>query len=112
MCWLAAASGLAADVEVLERIVAKVNGEIITAGELARTRRLLEAELKRRGLSGEALEREIKQRENDLLRDRIDNILLVQKAKEMDLNVESDVTKQIAEIQRRAKIADQDKFQE
>lgn len=112
VCVLAAGTALAADVEVVERIIAKVNGEIVTSSELARTRRLIEADLKRQGVSGEALERELKQRENDLLRDRIDNILLVQKAKELDLNVESDVTKQLAEIQRRAKIADQEKFQD
>jgi parvulin-like peptidyl-prolyl isomerase len=112
VCVLAAGTGRAAAVEVVERIIAKVNGEIITSSELARTRRLIEAELTRQGLSGEALERELKQRENDLLRDRIDNILLVQKAKEMDVNVESDVTKQMAEIQRRAKIGDQEKFQD
>ena len=53
---LAAGIGPAADVEVIERIVAKVNGEIITTSELAKNRRTIEAELKRQGASGDAMQ--------------------------------------------------------
>ncbi len=109
---IAAGLGLAADVEVIEQIVAKVNGEIVTTGELARIRRLVAGEFQKQGMPADQIERELAEREKDLLRDRIDNLLLVQRAKELDLNVESELTKQFAEIQRRAKIPDQDKFQE
>ncbi len=41
----------AADVKVVELIVAKVNNEIITRGEIEHSRRQLEIELKRQGLT-------------------------------------------------------------
>ena len=109
---LATGAGLAADVRVIEQIVAKVNGEIVTSSELDRYRRMVEAELQKQGVTGERLQAELKNREADILRDRIDGLLLVQKAKELDINVDGDITKRFAEIQRQTKIADQDKFQE
>ncbi len=102
----------AAEVRVLEKIVAKVNGDIITTNDLARYRKDLESELRQRGLTGEALKKELAARDGDILRDRIDNLLEVQKAKELGISVDSDVTKQLADLQRRAKIADQDQFHE
>lgn len=100
-----------ADVAVVEEIVAKVNGEIITRSELGRSRRQIEAELKQRGLKGSALEQAIKERETDILRDRIDQLLLVSRAKELSINVDSELSKYLADIQLQNKIADQDKFQ-
>jgi len=110
--FLAVCAGRAADVRIIEQIIAKVNGEIITQSEIKRYLRAAEAELRQQGLTGERLEQALKAREADILRDRIDNLLLVQRAKELDIKVDSDVTKQLADLQRRAKIADQEKFQE
>jgi len=109
---LFAGMALASDVRVMEQIAAKVNGEIVTTGELARFRKQLEGELRQQGLTGEKLQAEIALREKDVLRDRIDNLLLVQKAKELTINVDAEVTKQLASIQRENKIADQEKFQD
>ncbi|HSW49954.1 MAG TPA: peptidylprolyl isomerase [Bryobacteraceae bacterium] len=106
----AAGTALASDVKVVEQIVAKVNGEIVTATELARYRQQLAEALRQQGLTGERLEQEVKAREADVLRDKIDGLLLVQQAKQLEINVEGDVTKRLAEIQRNAKIPDQDKF--
>src|ERR1039458_2020911 len=44
------------NVKVVEEIAAKVNGDIITRGELARKRLEIEAEAKRQGLSGPRLQ--------------------------------------------------------
>jgi peptidyl-prolyl cis-trans isomerase SurA len=107
---IAVGTALASDVRIVEQIVAKVNGEIVTATELARYRRQMEEGLRQQGLTGERLESEMKTREGDVLRDRIDGLLLVQQAKQLEINVEGDVTKRLAEIQRSAKISDQDKF--
>jgi len=101
----------ATDVTVVDEIVAKVNGEIITRSELARTLKAAEAELRQRGLAGSALANALKEREADLLRDRIDQILLVGRAKDLNINVDSEVSKYLAEIQLQNKIADPDKFQ-
>ncbi len=109
---LAAGIGQAADVRVIEQIVAKVNGEIITESELERSRMLIEGELRQRGLTGRQLAEERALREKHLLRDRIDELLIVQRAKELDINVDAEVARRLGEIQRQAKIADQDKFHE
>src|SRR5262249_2098017 len=46
----------------------------------------------------------------DALRDQIDQLLLVQKGKELNINVDADVNREIARIQSQSKIADPDKF--
>jgi peptidyl-prolyl cis-trans isomerase SurA len=106
------ASLSAADIGVVEEIIAKVNGDIITRSEIERTRHQMEAELKTRGLSGPELQKALAEREKDALRERIDQLLLVQKGKEMSINVDQDVSKYIAELQLQSKIADPEKFQE
>jgi len=102
--------GLAADVRVVEEIVAKVNGDIITKGEIERSRQQIEAELKPQGLKGAQLDKAVKEREKDALRDQIDQLLLVQHGKDLNINVDGEVTKRIAAIQLDTKIADPDKF--
>lgn len=101
----------ATDVTVVDEIVAKVNGEIITRSELARTLKQAELELQQRGLRGAALEQALKERQTDVLRDRIDQILLVGRAKDLNINVDAELSKYLAEIQLQNKIADPDKFQ-
>jgi len=102
--------GLAADVRVVEEIVAKVNGDIITKGEIERSRQQIEGELKQQGLNGASLEKTVAERQKDALRDQIDQLLLVQHGKDLNINVDSEVTKRIAAIQLDSKIADPDKF--
>lgn len=109
--FLAALPLAATDVTVVDEIVAKVNGEIITRSELARTLKQAELELQQRGLRGAALEQALKERQMDVLRDRIDQILLVGRAKDLNINVDSELSKYLAEIQLQNKIADPDKFQ-
>lgn len=100
----------AADVRIVEEIVAKVNGDIITRGEIERTRHTLELEARQRGLTGQQLQDAIRNGERDALRDQIDQLLLVQKGKDLNINVDPDVTRRIAEIQVQSKIDDPDKF--
>jgi peptidyl-prolyl cis-trans isomerase SurA len=102
----------AADVAVVEEIVCKVNGDIISRTELERDRRETEAQLRQQGLSGARLQEALDNTVRNLLRERIDRLLLVQKGKELDIKVDSDVTKQIADIQRRTGISDPEKFQQ
>ncbi len=101
---------LAAEIGTVEEIVAKCNGDIITRTDLARARQQLITELREQGLAGSALEQALAEREKNLLRDKVDQLLLVQKAKDLDINVDSDVTKQLAKIQQDSGIADPDKF--
>jgi parvulin-like peptidyl-prolyl isomerase len=103
---------LAADIKVIEQIVAKVNGEIITQGDLAKARKDAEAELARQQVSPVRAKELMQKAEANFLRDKIDQLLLVQKAKELEIDVDSDVSKRLAEIQVQSKIADADKFHE
>jgi parvulin-like peptidyl-prolyl isomerase len=102
--------GWASDVRVVEEIVAKVNGDIITKGELDRGRQELEAQLRQKGLRGAELDKAVKQQAADGLRDQIDTLLLVQHGKDLNINVDPEVTKRLAQIQIESKIADPDKF--
>jgi len=110
--WVAVGAAQSPDLKLVEQIVAKVNNEIITQGEVARSRRQLEAELKRQALSGAKLEQTLKEAEKDFLRERIDQLLLVQKARDLNVNVDSEVSKYLAELQLQFKISDPDKLQE
>src|SRR5450755_2042032 len=104
--------GIAADnVKVVEEIAAKVNGDIITRGELAKKRLDIEAEAKRQGLSGARLQEAVEEFTANALRDEIDTLLLVQKGKDLNINVDADVTRRLAELQVQQKISDPDKFQ-
>jgi parvulin-like peptidyl-prolyl isomerase len=101
---------VAADVRIVEEIAAKVNGDIITRGELDSQRRDLERSLRGEGMNGQKLADALKEYSSNSLRDQIDQLLLVQKAKDLNINVDPEVTRELADIQVRAKIADPDKF--
>jgi len=96
--------------QLLEEIVAKVNGEIITRGELEQQRLTIEAELRQQGLTREALREAVNKAAADELRSRIDTLLLVQKGKELSINVDAEVNRNIAALQSENRIADPDKF--
>lgn len=97
---VASASLRAADVRIMEEIVAKVNGDIVTRTELEKSKMAMLADLKQRGAKPEQIAELMKDREKDILRDRIDNLLLVQKGKELSITVDAEVSKQVAEIQK------------
>jgi len=109
---LPAGTATANDVAVVEEIIAKVNGDIITRADLERAKQALLEDLKRRNLQGAQLEAALKEREKDLLRDRIDTLLLIQRGNQLNINVDQDVSKYFAEIMLQFKVADQDKFAE
>ena len=97
---------VSADIAVIEEIIAKVNGDIITRGEIEKSRRQFEAELRARKVPAPQLEQALKDKEKDLLKERIDALLLVQKGKELNINVDAQLSKYIADIQRSGKTAD------
>ncbi len=111
LAWFAAPVAPAADPVLVEQIVAKVNGDIITRTELDRELQQLEAGLRARGAKPEQIQKELEARQPDLLRDRIDSLLLIQRGKDLNLNVDQDVSKYLGQIQSQNKIADPDKFQ-
>jgi peptidyl-prolyl cis-trans isomerase SurA len=110
---LGAASAQTQNVRVVEEIAAKVNGDIVTRGELAEKSKEFEAIRKQQGLTGPKLAQALQEDNANSLRDEIDQLLLVQKAKEMpNLNVDAEVTRYFNDWQTQAKITDPDKFHE
>lgn len=107
-----ASACFAADVAVVDQIVAKVNGDIISQDELARLNRDLAQELKAQGATPTQAQTEYEKRQKDVLRDRIDELLLTQKGKELNINIDSEVSKYTANLQRQSAITDPDKFHE
>ncbi|MGA2145653.1 MAG: peptidylprolyl isomerase [Bryobacteraceae bacterium] len=101
----------AADIRVVEEIAAKVNGEIVTKGEIDEQRQLVETYFRQeQHLNGPALLTAVDEQTKNVLRDKIDQLLLVQKAKELEMNVDSEVTRRLAEVQVLSKISDPEKF--
>ena len=94
----------------VDEIVAKVNNQIITRGELDRQRAALEASFRERGLISQALQEAVNTSMSDELRDEIDAMLLVQKGRELGINVDADVTRWLTRIQSEQRIADPDQF--
>src|SRR5579864_1172838 len=107
-----AVSALAADIAVVEQIVCKVNGDIITDRELERDKKDAEAQFRRDGATGRALADALTSMEHDALASRIDRLLLVQKGKELDVKVDSDLARRLADLQRQSGLADPQAFQE
>ncbi len=98
----------AADVVVVEQIVAKVNGDIITNNDLMRARRQIVEEMKARKASATEVETALATAEKNILRDKIDSILLASKGKELSINVDGEISKYVAEIMVKMKVANQE----
>jgi parvulin-like peptidyl-prolyl isomerase len=98
--------------KVVEEIVAKVNGAIVTRGQLEKDAQGVDAEIQRQAAGRADLQQLISQANRDQLRNEIDQLLLVQKGKELDIKVDDDLKRDIAAMQSESKIADPDKFHE
>jgi len=87
--------------KVVEEIIARVNNEIITSSELEKARAAA-AEDAQQECSGrctpEQLQVAVEDRQKFALRDLIDQSLLAQRGKDMGINVEGDVVKQLDTI--------------
>jgi peptidyl-prolyl cis-trans isomerase SurA len=101
----------AAEIRLVEEIAAKVNGDIITRGELEQQKRDLEKSLRAEGVSGQKLTDALREYTANALRDHIDQLLLVQKGKDLNISVDAEITREMADIQVRTKISDPDQFQ-
>ena len=75
---------------VVERIIARVNSEIITQHQYERERDKLRDELSQQ-YSGAELEAKVNDESKNLLRNLVDQSLMVQKAKDEDVNIETDL---------------------
>jgi peptidyl-prolyl cis-trans isomerase SurA len=86
--------------KIVERIIARVNNEIITQRAYEQEQEKLRQQLAQE-YSGAELQAQFKEQSKNLLRDLIDQSLMVQKAKDLDINVETDVIKQLDDIRKK-----------
>src|SRR6266851_352588 len=91
---------------VVEEIVARVNNEIITREDLEKARTSLEGEARDACASctPEQIQTELAAKEKNLLRDLIDQSLLVQRAKDDGITVDADVIKRLDAIRQQYKL--------
>src|SRR3954471_14780965 len=109
---LMAASVAAPAQTVVERIVARVNDQIISQSDLKRERENLQQELKQQNQNNNNNEGDSSAKfaahEKDLLRDLIDAKLLVQKGKELGTNVDNEVVKQLDDMRKQMNLESMD----
>lgn len=98
--------------QVVDQIVARVNGDIISQDELSQFAKELSREMQAQGAPQSRIQQEVDTRQKDALRDRIDELLLIQKGKELNINVDSDLSKYMANLQRQSGMTDPEKFHE
>jgi peptidyl-prolyl cis-trans isomerase SurA len=82
--------------KVVEEIVARVNDQIITQSDYDRAAEQLDSEAKQQAIP----ERELQQKQADLLRDQIDQQLLLSKGKELGITGETELIKRLDEIRK------------
>src|SRR5256885_5457051 len=90
-----------ANAKTVEEIIARVNNEIITRSELDKARLAAEEDARQEcqaKCNPEQLRATIEERQKNTLRDLIDQSLLVQRGKDMGVNVEPEVIKRLDQI--------------
>ena len=98
---------------VLEEVVARVNNEIITTSDLQHMHDSLMDDERQScaGCTPEQMQADLDARQPDMLRDLIDQSLMVQRAKDMDINVESDIVKKLDEIRQENHLASMEELE-
>lgn len=76
---------------LIDEVIARVNSDIITLSTFRRAQTEIRQELEQAGLKGPQLEQAYQQATKDLLQQLIDNQLLVQKAGELGITVETQI---------------------
>src|SRR5215471_6012502 len=110
----AAKPAISGEGRVVEEIVARVNNEIITSSELekARTQAAEDAQQDCAGRCSQyQMQVAVEDRQKFALRDLIDQSLLAQRGKDMGINVEADVVKQLDIVRVQNKLKDLDELE-
>jgi len=84
---------------VVEEIIARVNNSIITRDDMRKAREQLLAEA-HQASDPVAAEQEAKDHEKDLLRDLIDQQLLLQKAQDLGISADADLVKKLDQLRK------------
>lgn len=92
---------LAADT-VIEEIVARINSAIITRSDLTKSRDELQQEIKQQNIPD--TDPRAKEKEKDVLRDLIDQQLLLQKGKDLGITGDTELVKSLDELRKQLKL--------
>ena len=82
--------------QVVEEIIARVNNQIITKSEFARSKDQLRDEVKQQDPNN--ADKVYTEREKDVLRDLIDQQLLLDKGKDLGISADTDLIKQLDQM--------------
>ena len=87
---------------VVEEIIARVNNEIITRSEYVRSRDQLKQEVQQQDPSN--ADRDFSEKQKDVLRDLIDQQLLLQKGKDLGITGDTELIKRLDEMRKEMKL--------
>jgi len=88
--------------QVVEEIIARVNNQIITRSEFARSKDQLRDEVKQQDPNN--ADKVYAEREKDVLRDLIDQQLLLEKGKDLGISADTDLIKQLDQMRKDMKL--------
>jgi peptidyl-prolyl cis-trans isomerase SurA len=120
MVWLAVfivlvlASGAMAQSQgketLVEEIVARVNNQIITLSDYEKAAQGLAEEVRQdcQNCTQDQVQAEMKERQKNLLRDMIDQQLLIERAKDMGIDVDTELVKRLDEVRKENNLATMD----
>jgi peptidyl-prolyl cis-trans isomerase SurA len=98
LCWLPALSSA----QVVEEIIARVNNQIITHSEYSRSKDQLKDEVKQQDAAN--ADKLYSDREKDVLRDLIDQQLLLDKGKDLGIDAATDLIKREDQMRKEMKL--------
>jgi peptidyl-prolyl cis-trans isomerase SurA len=98
---------------VIEEIVARVNNGAITLSDIQKAEQSMHEEIAHdcQGCPSEKVDEIYKEKQKDLLRDLIDQALLVERAKDMGISVETEVIKRLDEIRKQNNLGSMEEFE-
>lgn len=95
---------------LVEEIVARVNNQIITLSDYEKAAQGLAEEVRQdcQNCTPDQVQGEMKERQKNLLRDMIDQQLLIERAKDMNIDVETELVKRLDEVRKENNLATMD----
>jgi len=85
---------------VVEEIIARINNSIVTRADIRRAREALQQEVQQQQQQNPGQPVNVAEREKDVLRDLIDQQLLIQKGQDLGVNVDADMIKRLDELRK------------
>jgi len=108
LCFLAPGPSRAqAKPTVVEEVVARVNNQIITLSDYQKANAALPQEIQQdcQNCTQQQIASELADKRKNLLRDMIDQQLLIERAKDMDINVETELVKRLDDVRKQNNLA-------